>query len=84
MPFIKNECSFESHDPILDEKNSPSVQEPSEGVLLCPESCRIGEAELAFGVIRQEEKEDYMKYQLLEGTDNVGINTFDANGEFIS
>ena len=46
--------------------------------------CRKGEEELAFGTIRPEEMEDYMKYPLPEGTDNVEINAFDANGEFIS
>jgi hypothetical protein len=46
-------------------------------------SCRKGEEELAFATIRPEEIEDYMKYPLPEGTDNVEINSFDANAEFI-
>ena len=46
-------------------------------------ACRKGEEELAFGTIRPEEMEDYMKYPLPEGTDNVEINTFDAGSQHI-
>ena len=46
-------------------------------------SSRQGEKELSFETIRPDEMEDYMKYELPEGTDNVEINSFDANGEFI-
>ena len=46
--------------------------------------CRKGEEELAFGTIRPEEMDDYTKYPLPEGTDNVEINAFDLNGQFIS
>ena len=47
-------------------------------------SCRQGEKELSFETIRPDEMEDYMKYELPEGTDNVEINSFDANSEFIA
>lgn len=46
--------------------------------------CRKGEEELAFGTVRPEEMDDYTKYPLPEGTDNVEINAFDLNGQFIS
>ena len=46
--------------------------------------CRKGEEELAFGTVRPEEMDDYTKYPLPEGTDNVEINAFDVNGQFIS
>ena len=47
-------------------------------------SCRQGEKELSFETIHPEQMEDYMKYELPDGTDNVEINSFDTNSEFIA
>ena len=37
-----------------------------------------------FETIRPDEMDDYMEFQLPEGTDNVEINCFDAGSELIS
>ena len=47
-------------------------------------SCRKGEEELSFDTIQVGEMTDYMKYQVPEGTDNIEINSFDANNEWVS
>lgn len=46
-------------------------------------SCRQGEKELSFETVRIAEMTDYMKYPVPEGTDNIEINSFDAESLFI-
>ena len=46
-------------------------------------TCRKGEAELSFETLYPAMIQDYMKYSLPSGTDNVEITAFDANSEYI-
>ena len=46
-------------------------------------TCRKGEEELSFEILYPAMIQDYMKYSLPSGTDNVEITAFDANSEYI-